>query len=48
MLIFAEQLGCTFEILIVVSMLSVPGIFFRPKVRPDHPPPPGRRSAAIA
>ena len=41
MLIFAEQLGCTFEILIVVSMLSVPGIFFRPKVSQARPSPLG-------
>jgi pre-mRNA-splicing factor ATP-dependent RNA helicase DHX38/PRP16 len=33
MLIFAEFLNCTNEILIIVSMLSVPGIFFRPKDR---------------
>lgn len=32
MLIFSEQLGCSQEILIVVSMISIPGIFFRPKV----------------
>jgi pre-mRNA-splicing factor ATP-dependent RNA helicase DHX38/PRP16 len=36
MLIFAENLGCTSEILIVVSMLSVPGIFFRPKDREEE------------
>jgi pre-mRNA-splicing factor ATP-dependent RNA helicase DHX38/PRP16 len=36
MLIFAEDLGCTFEILIIVSMLSVPGIFFRPKDREEE------------
>lgn len=36
MLIFAEELGCTQEILIVVSMLSIPGIFFRPKDREDE------------
>jgi pre-mRNA-splicing factor ATP-dependent RNA helicase DHX38/PRP16 len=36
MLIVAEELGCTFEILIVVSMLSVPGIFFRPKDREEE------------
>ena len=36
MLIFAENLGCTYEILIVVSMLSVPGIFFRPKDREEE------------
>ena len=33
MLITAEQYGCTDEILTVVSMLSVPAIFFRPKDR---------------
>jgi pre-mRNA-splicing factor ATP-dependent RNA helicase DHX38/PRP16 len=32
MLIFSEQLGCSQEVLIVVSMISIPGIFFRPKV----------------
>ena len=36
MLIFAEDLGCTYEILIIVSMLSVPGIFFRPKDREEE------------
>lgn len=36
MLIFAEQLGCTTEILVIVSMLSVPGIFFRPKDREEE------------
>lgn len=36
MLIFAEELGCTHEILIIVSMLSVPGIFFRPKDREEE------------
>ena len=36
MLIFAETLGCTSEILIIVSMLSVPGIFFRPKDREEE------------
>jgi pre-mRNA-splicing factor ATP-dependent RNA helicase DHX38/PRP16 len=36
MAIFAEQLGCTQEILIIVSMLSVPGIFFRPKDREEE------------
>ncbi|CAD8158935.1 unnamed protein product [Paramecium pentaurelia] len=33
MLIKGDQLGCTEEILTVVSMLSVPGIFYRPKDR---------------
>lgn len=36
MVIFADQLGCTQEVLIVVSMLSVPGIFFRPKDREEE------------
>lgn len=36
MLIYAESLGCTHEILIIVSMLSVPGIFFRPKDREEE------------
>jgi pre-mRNA-splicing factor ATP-dependent RNA helicase DHX38/PRP16 len=33
MVIKAEHLGCMEEILTVVSMLSVPGIFYRPKDR---------------
>lgn len=33
MVIKAEELGCTEEIMTIVSMLSVPGIFFRPKDR---------------
>jgi pre-mRNA-splicing factor ATP-dependent RNA helicase DHX38/PRP16 len=36
MLIFAEQLNCTSEILTVVSMLSVPNIFFRPTDRAEE------------
>ena len=32
MLIFSEKLGCSAEVLVVVSMLSVPSVFFRPKV----------------
>ena len=36
MLIFAENLRCTSEILVIVSMLSVPGIFFRPKDREEE------------
>jgi len=36
MLIYAEEQGCTCEILIIVSMLSVPGIFFRPKDREEE------------
>ena len=33
MLIMSEQFGCTEELLTIVSMLSVPAIFFRPKDR---------------
>ncbi len=33
MLIISESLGCSSEILTIVSMLSVPAIFFRPKDR---------------
>jgi pre-mRNA-splicing factor ATP-dependent RNA helicase DHX38/PRP16 len=33
MLIMSEQFKCSSEILTVVSMLSVPSIFFRPKGR---------------
>eukprot|EP00605_Chrysophyceae_sp_TOSAG23-4_P000043 GSChrysophyteH1.ASY1.ANO1.45.1 assembled CDS len=36
MLLFAENMGCTHEVLIVVSMLSVPSVFFRPKGREDE------------
>lgn len=32
MVIFSERLGCSAEVLIIVSMLSVPSVFFRPKV----------------
>lgn len=32
MLIFSEKLECSAEVLVVVSMLSVPSVFFRPKV----------------
>lgn len=32
MLIFSEKMGCSAEVLVVVSMLSVPSVFFRPKV----------------
>ncbi|XP_014205255.1 pre-mRNA-splicing factor ATP-dependent RNA helicase PRP16 [Copidosoma floridanum] len=35
MLITASNLGCTSEILIIVSMLSVPSIFYRPKGREE-------------
>lgn len=36
MLIMAEELGCTDELLIVVSMLSAPPVFFRPKDRAEE------------
>lgn len=35
MLIVASQLGCTADILIIVSMLSVPSVFYRPKGREE-------------
>ncbi|KAL7679850.1 putative AAA+ ATPase domain, RNA helicase HrpA, P-loop containing nucleoside triphosphate hydrolase [Plasmopara halstedii] len=36
MLLFSEALGCSTEVLIVVSMLSVPSVFFRPKDREEE------------
>ncbi|KAI8904421.1 pre-mRNA-splicing factor ATP-dependent RNA helicase PRP16-like protein [Gorgonomyces haynaldii] len=36
MLITAEQLGCTAEVLTIVSMLSVPAVFYRPKERQEE------------
>ena len=36
MLIFSEQLGCSAEVCTVVSMLSVPSVFFRPKEREEE------------
>jgi pre-mRNA-splicing factor ATP-dependent RNA helicase DHX38/PRP16 len=36
MLIKSEDLGCSAEVLIVVSMLSAPPVFFRPKDRWDE------------
>mmetsp|Transcript_8703 Transcript_8703/g.11371 ORF Transcript_8703/g.11371 Transcript_8703/m.11371 type:complete len:357 (+) Transcript_8703:1-1071(+) len=36
MLIYAENLGCTAEVLIVVSMLSVDNVFYRPKDREEE------------
>jgi len=36
MLIVAQELGCSSEIMSVVSMLSVPSIFFRPKDRAEE------------
>ena len=35
MLIISEEMGCSLDILIIVSMLSVPSIFFRPKGREE-------------
>ena len=32
-LVISEKYGCSKEILIIVSMLSVPSIFYRPKDR---------------
>jgi pre-mRNA-splicing factor ATP-dependent RNA helicase DHX38/PRP16 len=36
MLIVAEQFGCTSEVLSIVSMLSVPTIFYRPKEQAEE------------
>ncbi|XP_043691345.1 pre-mRNA-splicing factor ATP-dependent RNA helicase DEAH7 [Telopea speciosissima] len=36
MLLMGEQLGCLNEVLTVVSMLSVPSVFFRPKDRAEE------------
>jgi pre-mRNA-splicing factor ATP-dependent RNA helicase DHX38/PRP16 len=36
MLIQSVEMGCSSEILTIVSMLSVPSIFFRPKSREDE------------
>ncbi|KAK3018442.1 hypothetical protein RJ639_004259 [Escallonia herrerae] len=36
MLLTGEMLGCTNEILTIVSMLSVPSVFFRPKDRAEE------------
>mmetsp|Transcript_12767 Transcript_12767/g.28768 ORF Transcript_12767/g.28768 Transcript_12767/m.28768 type:complete len:1102 (+) Transcript_12767:46-3351(+) len=36
MLIVAHELGCSSEVMTVVSMLSVPSIFFRPKDRAEE------------
>jgi len=36
MLIMSEELGCTSEILTIVSMLSVPSVFYRPKERAEE------------
>ncbi|KAL9658554.1 hypothetical protein ABK040_006093 [Willaertia magna] len=36
MLIQAEKLGCTAEVLTIVSMLSVPTVFYRPKDREEE------------
>lgn len=36
MLLMGEQLGCINEVLTIVSMLSVPSVFFRPKDRAEE------------
>ena len=36
MLIISEEMECSLDILIIVSMLSVPSIFFRPKDREEE------------
>ncbi|KAG5463626.1 MAG: hypothetical protein BJ554DRAFT_5913, partial [Olpidium bornovanus] len=36
MLLFAEELKCTAEILTIVSLLSVPTVFYRPKERQEE------------
>ncbi|KAI3452603.1 hypothetical protein Pfo_009267 [Paulownia fortunei] len=36
MLLMGEQLGCLNEVLTIVSMLSVPSVFFRPKDRAEE------------
>ena len=36
MIISADELGCMEEILTIVSMLSVPSIFYRPKGREEE------------
>ncbi|KAK7593066.1 hypothetical protein V9T40_007818 [Parthenolecanium corni] len=36
MLIVSSSMGCTAEVLIIVSMLSVPSIFYRPKGREEE------------
>lgn len=36
MLIVSCDMGCSADILIIVSMLSVPAIFYRPKVCEPH------------
>lgn len=36
MMIMSERMGCSKEILTIVSMLSVPSIFFRPKSREEE------------
>ncbi|KAJ7957590.1 Pre-mRNA-splicing factor ATP-dependent RNA helicase [Quillaja saponaria] len=36
MLLMGEQLGCVEEVLTIVSMLSVPSVFFRPKDRAEE------------
>ena len=35
MLVISQDMNCSLDILIIVSMLSVPSIFFRPKQREE-------------
>ncbi|KAL5988674.1 hypothetical protein ACLOJK_026772 [Asimina triloba] len=44
MLLMGEQLECVNEVLTIVSMLSVPCVFFRPKDRTDESDAAGRSS----
>lgn len=36
MVLMGEQLGCMDEVLTIVSMLTVPSVFFRPKERAEE------------
>ena len=36
MVIFSEKIGCSAEVLIVVSMLSIDTVFYRPNGREDE------------
>lgn len=36
MLLMGKELGCVDEVLTIVSMLSVPSVFFRPKDREEE------------
>lgn len=49
MLIVSCDMGCSSEILLIVSMLSVPAIFYRPKVgRQCWPLSPSRFEGSLA